>query len=765
MENYTTSTTVRKDNLALALELAGRGWYVFPCRADKSPYTPHGFKDATTDPAQLRAWWERWPDALIGIYCERSGFFAIDFDRKGGRDGFESWAELVKTHGAGQDVICGMVQKTPTGGYHALFRLPEGVKIPNNANQLGPGLDLRSNGYICTGGAYQWQPGQDPMTGQLTDAPAWLLELIQRPEATPAPSRAAQAEKSPENSQETIDHWLEKALGRSYIGGRNDTGLWLALQLRDSHKVSLSEALAVEYPERCPQGSGAAYTRREWEATVKSAYSQAPRAPARSAAARNNGHFPGQELEGDPSQAAELPDQDNRFMLTESADHEGHARCVYHNYRGQFAYSDRLGWLAYTGKYYTRENAELQVERAIVRVLRERRLLAVEAELERLVKTTAGSRNNVVGTREQLKSIVAVNVDEFDANPDELNVNNGALNLKTGQLTPHNIKQRFTYCLPVDYDPQADPSAFLSFLAEAVNNDQEKIDYLQLLLGYTLTGYTWEEILLYLYGPTRSGKGTFTETLIKLMGGKPLATEVDFQTFSATREGDTQNFDLAPLKPCRFVAASESNKHLPLNPAKIKQLTGGNYVYCAYKHKEHFSYRPQYKIWLSSNHPVNVDVDDEAAWARVQVIEFPNSYLGHEDKRLKARLATPDNLRGLLRWIVEGAMKWYTLEGGLRPPQSIVKKTRTQRAEQDFIQQFLDELIDNDPEGWIHSGELHKIYRQWCDDNGVPPKMQNQFSQALVHKGYILARRRSDGKLIRVIHGLAVKQSVTRDTL
>ena len=54
--------------LEKALDLARRGVPVFPCKvADKTPYTTHGFKDASTDPARIRRWWSRWPDALIGV--------------------------------------------------------------------------------------------------------------------------------------------------------------------------------------------------------------------------------------------------------------------------------------------------------------------------------------------------------------------------------------------------------------------------------------------------------------------------------------------------------------------------------------------------------------------------------------------------------------------------------------------------------------------------------------------------------------------------
>jgi len=50
-----TATTTR-ELLEAALGYARRGWPVFPCKPDKAPYTPHGFKDATTDPAAIRQW-------------------------------------------------------------------------------------------------------------------------------------------------------------------------------------------------------------------------------------------------------------------------------------------------------------------------------------------------------------------------------------------------------------------------------------------------------------------------------------------------------------------------------------------------------------------------------------------------------------------------------------------------------------------------------------------------------------------------------------
>jgi putative DNA primase/helicase len=100
--------------LELALKLTQQGWFVFPCHEvpwidqngathrGKEPYWErdllHGKDDATLDIEQLKVWWARWPNALIGIACEKSGFFAVDIDTHNGQDGFTFWEDLIRVN-------------------------------------------------------------------------------------------------------------------------------------------------------------------------------------------------------------------------------------------------------------------------------------------------------------------------------------------------------------------------------------------------------------------------------------------------------------------------------------------------------------------------------------------------------------------------------------------------------------------------------------------------------------------------------------------
>jgi len=430
-------------------------------------------------------------------------------------------------------------------------------------------------------------------------------------------------------------------------------------------------------------------------------------------------------------------------LLTEPADHEGHAQCVLALYPDHFAYVPEWGWMAWTGHKWGRQGAQSIVERAITDTLRKRASIAAAKGNERLVDASGASHPNVTGTRLQLQSATTLATSDFDNDPDLLNVANGVLDLRTGELVSHEPGLRFTYCLGVDYDPDADSDVhWLAWLYQTVG-DEQVAQWLQKVAGYCLTGHTREEVFFYLYGPSRSGKGTWLETMLALLG-EPLGMGVNMETFTADRGQDTNNFDLAPLAASRLVVASESESHRRLNSTKMKQWTGGDPVWASFKGQTHFSYRPKFKIFMASNFRLNMHSDDRAAWGRARVIPFPNSYLGQEDRTLKERFKQPEYQMGILKWAVEGARRWY--EEGLGIVPAVRNETESHRSEQDLVQIWLNEeaVVANpdDHEAFTPLDLLVKAYQAWCKANGVRAKGLPALRQDLEEKGYQKAKRR-----------------------
>src|SRR5262249_4182747 len=66
-----------------ALTLIAQGLHCFFCAEDKRPTSPHGFKDATANPGQLRALSIAHPGSLIGVCTgQASDLFVLDIDKK-----------------------------------------------------------------------------------------------------------------------------------------------------------------------------------------------------------------------------------------------------------------------------------------------------------------------------------------------------------------------------------------------------------------------------------------------------------------------------------------------------------------------------------------------------------------------------------------------------------------------------------------------------------------------------------------------------------
>lgn len=176
--------------LDAALEYARLGIPVFPCNPlDKTPLTPNGFDAATTDEAQIRAWWGKWPNAMIGVPTgPASGIWVLDVDIDPIKkiDGRIARDQLITRYGPLPPTLA---TTTPRGGQHLIWTWDPNVDIRNSAGKIGRGLDVRGNrGYVCwppsrsaTGGTYQWDR---TAPDQAVSAPPWLVALAKAKKAS-----------------------------------------------------------------------------------------------------------------------------------------------------------------------------------------------------------------------------------------------------------------------------------------------------------------------------------------------------------------------------------------------------------------------------------------------------------------------------------------------------------------------------------------------------------------------------------------------------
>lgn len=172
--------------ISAALLYGQRDWRVFPCRR-KTPLTPHGFKDATTDPEAIEVWWRKFPSATIGVATGLlSGVVVLDIDNNTrGPSGWDSLEELGLPL-----LIDTPIAHTPHGGAHYYFG-PLDYELPTSVGKVGARLDVRGEGACCVlptpGTSYWWDPHKNPTTTLLALAPLWLVPPPPARRASTAP--------------------------------------------------------------------------------------------------------------------------------------------------------------------------------------------------------------------------------------------------------------------------------------------------------------------------------------------------------------------------------------------------------------------------------------------------------------------------------------------------------------------------------------------------------------------------------------------------
>lgn len=292
-------------------------------------------------------------------------------------------------------------------------------------------------------------------------------------------------------------------------------------------------------------------------------------------------------------------------------------------------------------------------------------------------------------------------------------------------------------------DPDSYSKRWDRFIWSACANDVELARFIQRFAGYSITGRTDEEVLLFLHGPGATGKTTFVEAL-KAAAGEYAATAA-FDTFTQRRGDAGSRSDIARLAGSRIVIASEVEEGKRLAEGLVKQVTGGDKVTARYLYRAEFEYRPQFKLWLSANSRPRVNADDEGIWRRI--IQVPFTEVVPKDDRdpdLKRRLCDdPDESSAVLAWAVQGALEWR--KHGLRPPRRVRRYTAEYRRENDPLDEFVADRCDLVPAADVTVSDLRRSYEDWCAANGQRPVGRRTLNAALEARGLGRGRRPQGG--------------------
>ena len=684
------STRTKNELLNAALAYAKRGWAVFPLEG-KTPFeNTHGHKDATTNAQKIKRWWKQHPKANIGIACSsKNGPIVLDQDGPDGK-------ELLRAEIG--NIPATLKARSGKKGIHYYFA-PDGEPIKRTIKIQGKSLDLLGDGgYVVappsvhpeTGRAYKWLRERDPVR-----LPKSIRNLIAK-----GRSKKGLSPRLPTIIREgSRDTWLTSAAG--------------TMRRRGFEATTILDALRLENEQKCD-----------------------PPLPDKEIVkiARNSEQWEPVPFDLTPEQLDDMTLAD-RFGEIERP-----------NVRYVIEWKE---WAWWDGTRWAREG-EQEVERRIKDMIRGLARMIVNSDLkdpDEYFKKLKPYRNRQGRERilKDAREVLQIRVSDFDNNPWLLNVMNGTLDLKWEagmktwpRLKPHDPEDLITTIIPVDFNRKAQHAEWNGFLKVALRDnpdidwnramdeairDDALIRYVRALVGYSLTGDVREDALPFVYGPTRSGKGTFVQTIRAMLGD--YAVVIDFNTLLEKKYASGEGrHDITRLYRKRAAFASECPPEAQWNVAQVKNLTGGDEQRGREHYRKAFGFWPTHKVWAQANDRPGAYDPSDAIWTRLKCIPFDHTVPPeHRDEALRERLIT-EELSGILNWALEGCRDWQKYGLWALTPERVTRllaEYRNEQAESDPVQRFLDEYctIDRKKRWWTPAADIDMAFTSLWRDLGM----------------------------------------------
>ena len=665
------------------LKSAARKWPMHPL-AGKKPLLPNWPTAASTNQNTIIEWRKMYPKANWGIVTgERSGIFVVDVDPRHGGD--ESLRALEATHGPLPETVQVV---TGSGGHHYYFQYP-GPDILNSAGVLGPGLDIKTNGgqvvappsiHPDTKRSYEWNAAHHPDDVKVAAAPGWLLEAIHM---------GGKKRDQTTGDEKIRDGQRNSALTR--LGG--------GMRRQGATKEEILAALLAFNASRCAPPLADDEVRRIAESLMR--YSAA----------------------------------DEPLRLTDVGNGERFAEQHRHTARYCFAWKQ---WLVWDEQRWKPDPGGLAMTLAKQTARTWYQIAATEPDETKrkaysrwAMESEKAARLTALLLLAQSEPGMSIATAAMDADPWLFNVENGTLDLRTGVLRPAHRDDFITKLAPVEYRPEAARPVFERLLNRLFKKVPAVRQYLQRIFGYALTGLTTEQCFFIFYGTGSNGKSTLLRAILDLLGDYGETTRPE--TFLVKRNEGIPN-DVAALAGARLVSCLESEQGKQLAEGLVKGLTGGDKISARKMRQEFFSFVPQFKLFIGTNHKPTIKGTDHAMWRRVRCIPFTVTIPDKkQDKGLPEKLRA--EFSGILNWLIKGCLAWH--RNGLGAPLEVKEATESYREESDVLGTFIDERCIENPKATCTKKYLYACYKQWCLDSGERfPLTMRTFGKAMKERGF-----------------------------
>ncbi|MEU6987267.1 phage/plasmid primase, P4 family [Streptomyces sp. NPDC046324] len=441
-----------------------------------------------------------------------------------------------------------------------------------------------------------------------------------------------------------------------------------------------------------------------------------------------------------PVQGAQntLPSQGNSpataaGLLPDTLSDRGNAKLFVKLYSSDYRHVPGLGWYRWDSTRWQMDEDDAVVWSAgdlaeNLAVHDPRGVFTSSALQQHRKRALSTSGMNAMLTQARSAPGMVLNAALLDADPYALCTPAGIVDLRTGLIRTadpnKDFHSRSTAVGPVD----AATPRWLRFLADTFGDDaegREVIDFLHLLLGYSITGDVGGQVMPFLFGSGKNGKSVLLDVLMKLLGDYADAAPPGFLM---ARPYEGHPTDLAELHGRRVFVCSEVKPGDKFDEARVKLLTGGDRIKARRMRQDFFSFAPTHKLWLLGNHRPEVGTGGFAFWRRMRLIPFER--VVSDDCKIDnlADVLVAEEGPGILNWLVDGARRYLAGDKDLTGPARVRIATNAYAETEDHTGRFLNECCALSPDHRAEQTSLYAAYKSWCHSEGASAVSSRAFA-------------------------------------
>ena len=442
----------------------------------------------------------------------------------------------------------------------------------------------------------------------------------------------------------------------------------------------------------------------------------------------------------------------------------GNADVFCRTYGDQLIYTDSRGWLAWNGhkwdandhsahKLAVKLSADMLDDAraeylAATQSMAEIDVSAAEGDLDKeaqarakaVVKRARGYLNHASQLRnerrikamlELAKHEMAVDPAILDADPDILNTPAGLIHLPTGKLMPHDPKRyctKITACSPGTRGEEM----WMDCLRTITQDQGDFAGFIQMISGMATYGKVYQEAMIFAYGTGKNGKSTIFNAVGDVLGD--YCGIIEAETLMTGK--DNKGPDIVELRGKRLVIAGELEEGKRLSVSTLKRICSTDKITAAAKFRQPETFSPSHSIILYTNYLPRVGSSDDGTWRRIIPVEFRAKITESQDITNYASVLAKEAGPAILAWVIEGAVNFANNGYKLTLSESVAMSAEAYRDQEDWLQNFLDEICIIEPGASVRAGELYQAYKTWSKAAGDYTRRLSDFSAEMEHHGF-----------------------------